>query len=693
MATPHAKLSITLSTERPVAPIQDGRSRVVIENVMPQIDAGRFPIKRITGDTVRVQADVFAEGHDAVAAVLRHRPEDESEWTKLPMRPLGNDRWSVEFQVERVGEHRYQVAGWVDHFASWKNNLQKRVDAHQDIAMDWLIGADLIRVAAASAAGPDLEQLEQLEDRLRNGAGTRLSSSILSDDNLDRLMLRRSAASAPMTYSPEFRVTVDRPRAAFSAWYEMFPRSAAENPPPRAVEGQGEGALRHGTLRDVEARLSYVASMGFDVLYLPPIHPIGRAFRKGRNNAEVAQPQDVGSPWGIGSEEGGHKSIHPQLGTMADFRRLVAAAEKHGIELALDVAFQASPEHPYVREHPEWFRKRPDGTIQYAENPPKKYQDIYPFDFETEAWQSLWQELKSVFDFWIDEGVRIFRVDNPHTKPFAFWEWVIREIRNEHPDVLFLAEAFTRPKVMYRLAKLGFSQSYTYFAWRDTKWELTQYFSEITRSEVREFFRPNLWPNTPDILPESLQVGGRAAFMARLVLAATLAGNYGIYGPPFEHGWSAPREPASEEYLDSEKYQIHHHDLDRPDSLSHFIARVNKIRRGSPAIAHGGSLDFHEASNGQIICYSRTSADRSDVMLVIVSLDPNYRQSASITLPLEALGLPPSRPYQMHDLLTDARYLWHGNRNYVELDPETCPAHIFRVRRRTRSERDFEYYL
>jgi starch synthase (maltosyl-transferring) len=371
----------------------------------------------------------------------------------------------------------------------------------------------------------------------------------------------------------------------------------------------------------------------------------------------------------------------------------VAAARQHHIELALDIALQCSPDHPYVHDHPEWFRKRPDGTIQYAENPPKKYQDIYPFDFECQAWQSLWEELKSIFQFWIDEDVRIFRVDNPHTKPFSFWEWVIGEIRRDYPDVIFLAEAFTRPKVMYRLAKLGFTQSYTYFAWRDTKWELTQYFTELTRSQVREFFRPNLWPNTPDILPESLQVGGRAAFMARLVLAATLAGNYGIYGPPFEHGWSAPREAGSEEYLNSEKYQIHHHDFERPDSLRHFTARVNHIRRGIPAIAHAGTLEFHMTDNDQIICYSRVAADHSDIVLVVVSLDAHHRQSAWIELPLDWMGLPANRAFQMHDLLTDARYLWHGNRNYVELDPATCPAHIFRIRKRARSESDFEYYL
>jgi starch synthase (maltosyl-transferring) len=480
--------------------------------------------------------------------------------------------------------------------------------------------------------------------------------------------------------SRELTVIVDRPRASFSAWYEMFPRSAS-------------GSDRHGTLKDVEKQLPYVASMGFDVLYLPPIHPIGQSHRKGPNNAEVAGTGDPGSPWGIGSQEGGHKSIHPQLGTMEDFESLLKAAESQGIELAMDIAFQCSPDHPYVREHPEWFRKRPDGSIQYAENPPKKYQDIFPIDFETDAWQSLWEELKSVFLFWIDKGVRIFRVDNPHTKPFPFWEWVIGEIRRDYPETIFLAEAFTRPKVMYRLAKAGFTQSYTYFAWRDTKWELTKYFTELTQSTVREFFRPNLWPNTPDILPESLQVGGRPAFMTRLVLAATLAGNYGVYGPPFEHGWSAPREYGSEEYLNSEKYQLQKHDLERPDSLKDFIARVNTIRRDSPAIAHRGVLKFHQAENEQIICFSRTAPDQSDIVLVIVNLDHHYRQSAWIELPISEMDLPTDRPYQMHDLLTDARYLWHGNRNYVELDPASSPAHIFRIRRRSRSERDFEYYL
>jgi starch synthase (maltosyl-transferring) len=668
-----------------VEPIHDCRARVVIESIEPQVDGGRFLAKRVVGDRVVVEADVFADGHDVVSAKVEFRHDNDALWSSTVMRPLANDRWTAVFPVERLGRYIYRVCGWVDRFATWRRDLEKRIAADQDIDIDLLIGAELLeRAAAAATSGRAREQLEAFADQLRNDSSRTNVPTFIGDPELSQLVSRCELFGTEVTQSTEFPITVDRPKAEFSTWYEMFPRSAGSH---------SENPRRHGTLKDVENRLPYVAEMGFDVLYLPPIHPIGRSHRKGPNNAPGGNPKDVGSPWGIGAQEGGHKSIHPQLGTMDDFRDLIAAAERHGIELALDIAFQASPDHPYVREHPEWFHYRPDGTIQYAENPPKKYQDIYPFDFECDARQSLWRELRSVFQFWIDEGVKIFRVDNPHTKPFAFWEWVINDIRRDYPDVILLAEAFTRPKVMYRLAKLGFTQSYTYFAWRDTKSELTKYFTDLSCSPVREFFRPNLWPNTPDILPDSLQVGGRAAFMSRLVLAATLAGNYGIYGPPFEHGWSAPREPGSEEYLHSEKYQVHHHDLQRPDSLKDFIARVNRIRRGSPTLAHQGTLEFHEAENEQIICYSRTAADRSDMVLVIVNLDPHHRQSAWIKLPLEAMDLPTSRPYQMHDLLTDARYLWHGNRNYVELDPSTSPAHIFRIRHRARSERDFEYYL
>jgi starch synthase (maltosyl-transferring) len=658
---------------------RSGRQRVVIERVAPQIDGGQFPIKRAVGETVEVQADVFADGHDALSAAILVRAASSDAWTETRMAPSLNDRWHGEFVVTSLEPYTYTVIAWVDRFLSWQRDMRKRVAARQDIAVDLMIGADLVARSQKQALGSSQQRLREYERLLRD-ADAETAAALLEDAELSRLMYQWSPRDFMSRFPIELQVTVDRERAAFSAWYEMFSRAAA-------------ATARHGTLNDVIERLPYVAGMGFDVLYLPPIHPIGRSHRKGPNNAVHANEGDPGSPWAIGGVDGGHKSVHPELGTLQDFRRLVDASRQAGVELALDIAFQCSPDHPYVKDHPEWFRHRPGGSIQYAENPPKKYQDIYPFDFECEAWESLWAELLSIFVFWAEEGVRIFRVDNPHTKPFPFWEWVIAEVRGKYPDAIFLAEAFTRPKVMHRLAKLGFSQSYTYFAWRDTKYELTGYLTELTKSETKEFFRPNLWPNTPDILPASLQVGMRAAFMSRLILAATLSGNYGVYGPPFEHMWSVPREPGSEEYLNSEKYQVHQHELDRPDSLKDFIARVNSIRRDSKSLTHRGSLEFHSADNEQIICYSRVSPDRSDVVLVVVNLDANYTQSAWIDLPAAQFDLPDSRPYQMHDLLTDARYLWHGDRNYIQLDPAICPAHIFRLRRQTRSERDFDYYL
>jgi starch synthase (maltosyl-transferring) len=651
------------------------RARVVIEDVQPQVDCGRFPVKRVVGDQVRVTARVFADGHDAPSAALFFRASSSDAWSELRMASLGNDRWRGEFTVDVDDDYVFCVRGWVDRFITWQRDMQKRLAAQQNVAVDVAIGNALIKEAANAAGGADGNTLHEYRRRITSATDAELPA-LIDDPQLAELMFR-CAPRRHLTRSADFHVSVDRELAAFSAWYEMFPRSAASEP-------------RHGALKDVERRLSYVADMGFDVLYLPPIHPIGRAYRKGPNNSPVARPEDPGSPWAIGGEEGGHKSIHPELGSIDDFRDLVRAAKGQGIELAMDIAFQCAPDHPYVREHPEWFRARPDGTIQYAENPPKKYQDIYPFDFESDAWESLWHELRSIFLFWAAEGVRIFRVDNPHTKPFPFWEWVIREVRAKYRDAIFLAEAFTRPAVMHRLAKLGFTQSYTYFSWRDSKAELTQYLLELTQTNVREFFRPNFWPNTPDILPESLQVGTRGAYMARLVLAATLVGNYGIYGPPFEHQWSAPREPGSEEYLHSEKYQIHQHDVDRPDSLRQFIKQVNAIRRAEPAFREG-ALEFHPTDNDQIICYSRTRRDGQDAVLIVVNLDAHYPQSAWIDwAPPEPLA---SRPIQMHDLLTEARFLWHGNRNFVQLDPAVCPAHIFRVRRKVRSERDFDYYL
>ena len=467
-------------------------------------------------------------------------------------------------------------------------------------------------------------------------------------------------------YEPELTIVVDRPRAQFSSWYELFPRSTGK-------------AGRHGTFDDLIAHLPYVAELGFDVLYLPPIHPVGSKFRKGRNNAVTANPGEPGSPWAIGAAQGGHTAILPELGTLADFERLIRAAAGHAMEIALDIAFQCSPDHPYVTEHPEWFKHRPDGTIQYAENPPKKYQDIYPFDFESSDWRSLWEELKNVFLFWAERGVRIFRVDNPHTKAFGFWQWAIPAIKAQYPDALFLSEAFTRPKLMYRLAKLGFSQSYTYFTWRYGKQEFIDYLTELTQTSVREYFRPNLWPNTPDILPEHLQRGGRAAFQARLVLAATLSSNYGIYGPAFELMEHDPREPGSEEYLNSEKYEIRDWDLDRPDSLRGLVAKVNRARRENRALQSNSSLRFHPASNDQLLCYTKRSPEAGNLILAVVNLDFYQTQNGWIVLPLGELGIAGSRPYRVHDLLTGATFDWQGERNYVELNPQRTPAHLFRV--------------
>jgi starch synthase (maltosyl-transferring) len=656
--------------------MDQGRCRVVIEGVSPEIDAGRFPIKRIAGDQITVEADVFTDGHDAVSCLLKHRREEDPKWTEVLMEFLVNDRWRGEFLVPEVGRYRYTIEGWIDHFASWRQGLEKKIEAGQDVEPDLLIGARLIQAAAERAAGEDRVRLGAYAAVLGAKGDVRVERALAEE--LRELMARHSDRRPATTYDRKLFVIVDREKARFGSWYEMFPRSCSDQPG------------RHGTFRDCEKRLPYVSSMGFDVLYLPPIHPIGKSFRKGKNNELAAGPENPGSPWAIGSEEGGHKAIHPQLGTFEDFRRFQDRAREHGLEIALDIAFQMSPDHPYVKEHPEWFRRRPDGTIQYAENPPKKYQDIYPLDFETENWRELWQELKSVVLFWVDQGVRIFRVDNPHTKPFEFWDYLIGEVRAAHPDVIFLAEAFTRPKVMARLAKLGFTQSYTYFAWRNTKWELTQYFTELNQTELKEYFRPSLWPNTPDILTEYLQQGGRPAFMIRLALAATLGANYGIYGPAFELCENRAKEEGSEEYLNSEKYEIKSWEIDRKDSLKDFIGVVNRIRRDNPALQSDWSLKFHAVDNDQLICYSKQTEDLSNIIVVVVNLDPHSTQFGWVDLRLEDFRLDKETPYQVHDLITDARYAWKGPRNYVQLRPQTCPVHIFRLRRQVGTGEGFD---
>jgi len=642
---------------------------VVIEAVVPEIDAGRFPAKRAVGETVTVEADIFADGHDVLAAVLRYRHESAAAWTEVPMGALVNDRWRGEFPVTELGSYRFTLEGWIDHFETWSRQLAKRMQANQDVTVELEVGARMLETAAARVDGnvADATKLAALANALRAGKVTSV------DGEAGDLMRRYADRALSTVYEREVEVMVEPAKARFSTWYELFPRS-------------------FGKFQDVERVLPDIARMGFDVLYFPPIHPIGHTHRKGANNKPAA-PGEPGSPWAIGSELGGHKSVDPDLGTLEDFRHLLEAAARQGIDVALDIAFQCSPDHPYTREHPEWFRHRPDGSIQYAENPPKKYEDIYPFDFETEAWQSLWQELLSIFTFWIDQGVKIFRVDNPHTKPFPFWEWVLGEVKKKNPEVITLSEAFTRPKVMFRLAKLGFSQSYTYFSWRNTAYELYQYFTELAQPPIREFLRPNLWPNTPDILTEYLQHGGRAAFQARLILAATLGASYGIYGPPFEVMENRAREQGSEEYLDSEKYQTRAWDLDRPDTLRELITIVNRIRHENPALQTDRGLRFHPTENDQLLAYSKSTPDNANVVLTVVNVDPHHVQRGMVTLPLDDLGIDRDRPYQAHELISGARYLWNGARNFVEINPTSIPGQIFRFRRRVRSEHDFEYFM
>ena len=666
------------------AAIAEGRVRAVIDAVLPTVDGGRFPAKRIAGESVSLEAHCFTDGHDKLRAVLRWKLAGlASADFEVDMKAQGNDVWTAEFVPPQAGRYQCTVLAWVDHFESWRAEFERREDRN-DIRVALEVGAALIDEAAARAAGSDAAILTEWSAQLRDGLKEVVADvTVLRALALDpaRAAIVARYADRSLAAGATLHLIVDRKRAAFSSWYELFPRSAA------AQIGQ------HGKFSDVEARLPYLAEMGFDVLYFPPIHPIGRVNRKGTNNALRAKPDDVGSPWAIGAAEGGHKDILPQLGTFDDFDRLLNVARALGIEIAMDIAFQCAPDHPYVTQHPQWFKHRPDGSVQYAENPPKKYQDIYPFDFETSDWRALWNELKSVVDFWIARGVKIFRVDNPHTKAFAFWEWLIGETKADHPEVIYLAEAFTRPKVMHRLAKLGFSQSYTYFTWRNSKQELTDYFTDLSRGPGRQYYRPNVWPNTPDILPETLQSGLRPMYAARLILAATLSANYGIYGPTYELMESTPREPGSEEYRDSEKYQLRHWSLQQPDSLWSLIARMNRIRRENIALQADTGLNFCKIENDQLIAYFKTDAGGSNIILTVVNLDPHQPQSGWIDLDVGALKFDSDQPYQVHDLLSDQRYIWRGRYNYVLLDPQRAPAHVFRLRRRVRSERDFDYYL
>ena len=671
--------------------------RAVIANVRPQVDRGRRPAKATVGDLLAVEADIFADGHDLLRCEVRYRHDDDTKWSTSLMTSLGNDHWRAMVAIESLGRYRFLVSAKMDRFATWTRDLRAREGAGQDLGIELLIGAQLIEQAAQKLRGADRLMLSTISADLRSatdGLETEMPEATLSwaeirateDGQAVRASLRDVVYSKKLvrllgdisrggaTTSDTFAIMVDPAKARFSAWYEMFPRSAAST------------AGLHGTFADVRNKLDYVEKMGFDVLYLPPIHPIGRSGRKGPEGAVSARTADPGSPWAIGTSEGGHKAIHPELGMLEDFHALIKDAAERGIDVAIDIAFQASPDHPWVSEHPEWFRHRPDGTIRHAENPPKSYEDIYPLDFDTPDWQGLWTELLEVVRYWISQGIRVLRVDNPHTKPFAFWEWLLTTIKAEAPEVIFLSEAFTRPRVMEHLAKIGFSQSYTYFTWRVSKWELESYFSELTHTELADYFRPNLWPNTPDILSEELQSGTRAAFISRLVLAATLGSSYGIYGPAFELQEHEARAVGSEEYARSEKYEVRSWDRESRESLAAFIGLVNRIRREHPALQFNDTLKFHAVDNEQIIAYSKSRPDgpsHEDVVVVVVNLDHSYPQSGWVELDLGSLGVDWRRPYVMHDLLTDAHYSWEGSRNFVRLDPSSVPCHIFSLQQPT----------
>jgi starch synthase (maltosyl-transferring) len=685
----------------PPSPAPDEWSRVVLVSVSPQVDGGRWPVQRAVGEAVEVVAGVIVDGHEKLAVELDWRHEDDDEVQTAPMPLRYNDEYVAAFTTDRLGRYRYRVRAWLDAFGTWQDQFRRRVEGGADKAeldSELIDGASLLERAAAQAEGDDRQRIGRYVERFRAG-----EAEAALEDAVLQLARDNDPAEGAVT-GDWLGVRVDPEHARFAAWYEFFPRSAADPGP--------DGEPVHGTLDDAAGRLEFVKGQGFDVVYLPPIHPIGTTHRKGKDNAPVAGPDEPGSPYGIGSEAGGFFSVHPDLGGMEAFDRFIAEADRLGLKVALDIAFNASPDHPYVEEHPEWFRHRPDGTIRYAENPPKKYQDIYPFDFETDDWRVLWDELKRVFTFWIDKGVTIFRVDNPHTKPFAFWEWCIGSIREEHPETVFLAEAFAKPKTMYTLAKLGYNNSYTYFTWRNTKEELEEYGRELFQTDVAEFYRPNFWPNTPDILSDFLAHGGRPAHVARLVLAATMSSAYGVYAPPYEHVDNR-QHPDREEYRDNEKYEVRTWDWDDPTSLQPLMRRLNRVRQENPALHHMRTLRFVPTDNPHLLAYYKeaparpgsatrpdasaagaasgdgAASDPPNLVLVVVNLDPYNAQAGWVSLPLDAWGISPDHSFEVHDVLGGERYTWRGEGNYVRLDPHTLPAHVFRVERRAHTERDF----
>ncbi len=645
----------------------DRRNRVIIENVQPEIDDGRHFIKRVVNEWVYVTADIFADGHDVLRASLYYRHESQKAWTELYMESKPNDVWSALFQVTQKGFYHYKLEAWVDHLLTWHAGFLKKHADEQDMSVELLIGAGLLRRTAEGYPKSKAEALEKVAEALEKTGACEDALELVLSPEFEEMVQAHPMKQFQTWYDKNLRVRIGRDRAVFSSWYELFPRSASAEPG------------RHGAFKDVEGLLPRLEEFGFDVLYLPPIHPIGLAFRKGKNNSLDPAPGDPGSPWAIGGIEGGHTAIHPELGTLKDYQNLIKKAQKHGLEIALDLAFQCSPDHPWVKEHPQWFLWRPDGTIMYAENPPKKYQDIVPINFETGDWSNLWEELRNVILYWVEAGVNIFRVDNPHTKPFAFWEWVINEIQSKHPDVIFLAEAFTRPKIMAALAKLGFTQSYTYFTWRANRKEMEEYITELTQTELRDYFRPNFWPNTPDILPYHLMDAGPNVFVLRLLLAATLSSNYGVYGPAYEFMENAGNLNGKEEYLDSEKYELRTYDWNLRNRLTEAMTAINRIRRENPALQRTFNLTFTRTDNDMLMSFVKISDDCTNIIWGIANFDPLHTQSGYVEVPKKLLGIEGRVNIKVTDLLTGATYHWFSDWNYVELDPNKYPMHVFQV--------------
>lgn len=643
----------------------EATARVVIENVSPVIDGGIYAIKRVPGEKITVEADIFGDGHDHVKALLLYKTGKDKKWKEAPMMHVVNDIWTGEFYVGELGYHDYAITAWIDHAETWQAGFVKKANAGEKMELELRIGAVFLKQMAKKAKDEDAQTIKDLAAQFDKPSDYQGAVELAKSHKLEKLIadypLRENASQ-----SATYKAFVERNKTLFSTWYEFFPRSASPDP------------TRTGTFKDCERIIPRLANMGYDTLYFPPIHPVGESFRKGKNNSTTSQPGEPGSPWAIGSKLGGHKAINPELGTLEDFKNLVKIAEEHNIEIALDIAYQCSPDHPYVTEHPQWFKWRPDGTVQYAENPPKKYQDVLPINFENDDWENLWKELKSVIEYWIGHGIKIFRVDNPHTKPFVFWEWLMADMRTNHPEVIFLSEAFTRPKIMAKLAKVGFQQSYSYFSWRQTKAELTEYLTELTKTELREYFRANFWPNTPDILPFYLQKTGYNHSAARFVLAATLSSNYGMYGPVYELFENEPM-PGKEEYFNSEKYEARIWDWETVTPFHELIAKINHIRIENEAFHSTYNIEFCETDNVNLIAFFKQTYNGSNRVLTIINLDPNHKQSGWVKMPLNLLEVQEGHTLKMNDLMDGTIYNWNRQWNYIELDPRFLAAHIFKI--------------